>query len=238
MSTVSLIAEKNEYAKYGFVTKTYGWMCLALFISAISSLITVHSPTLLALIYGGNGLGLKVLCILELALVFIFSLKLQEIPVWGAITVFVLYSVLNGLTLSSIFFIFTTESIVFCFFSAALMFGIMSLYGAITKKNLATVGHFLMLGLIGVLIVSLVNFVITLITHTKLEALEWLISFAMVIIFAGLTAYDTQKIMKTSQSADGSEAYQKIAIIAALELYLDFINIFLYLLKLLGKKRR
>ncbi len=237
MNTISLSAEHNDYARYGFLTKTYGWMCLALLISAVSAFLGATSPALLSFLFSNHALGVKVLAIVEIGIVIFMTMTIQTMPLWTAITSFILYSVVNGLTLSSIFLIFNIQSIMFVFFSAALMFGGMSLYGMLTKKNLASVGHYFMLALLGLVVVSGVNMLVTFITHISLGWVDWLISFATVIIFSALTAYDVQKIMRTAQRADDSEAYQKIALLAALELYLDFINIFLSLLRMFGKKR-
>ncbi|MDO4506644.1 MAG: Bax inhibitor-1/YccA family protein [Spirochaetales bacterium] len=214
-----------------FITKTYMWMGLALLISAAAAFYTATNEQLLQMIFGNKAMGFKVLAVAEIALVFILSMSIRSISVFGAGLMFVAYSVINGITLSSIFIVFDLGSIVFCFGGAAAMFIFMSIYGKVTKQDLSKAGHYLSMAVIGLIIVSLINWLM------KSPMLDWLISMATVVIFTGLTAYDTQKILRTAQRANDSDAYKKIAIIGALELYLDFINIFLSLLRLFGKRR-
>ena len=221
---------------YEFLAKTYGWMFIALLVSAVFAFAGATNPVVFSLVWGTK-YGMTALVVLELALVILLTATIRKLSYALAITCFIVYAAINGLTLSSIFLIFQVSSIALAFISTAIMFGIMSFYGATTKKNLATAGHYLMMALLGVVVVSLVNFVITLITKKNLAILDWFISLASVIIFTGLTAYDAQKIAMIGSHNDGSEAYKKIAIYGALQLYLDFINIFLSLLKLFGKKR-
>ena len=159
------------------------------------------------------------------------SRELFSFPV--AAGAFIVYSIVNGLTLSSILFIYTHTSVVRIFAVTALMFGAMSVYGATTKSNLQSAGRYLMMAVIGLVIASLVNIFFFL--HSS--SFDWLISFVAVGVFTGLTAYDSQKISQIARYAQDNEAYKKVAIIGALELYLDFINIFLALLRLFGKRR-
>jgi FtsH-binding integral membrane protein len=145
---------------------------------------------------------------------------------------FIIYSILTGITLSTIFFIFTTESIVSTFFICSGTFGAMALYGYLTKRDLSGVGSFMMMGLFGIVIASLVNI------FMPSEQVSWLISFVAVVVFTGLTAYDTQKMKAMAYvMMEGNELARKGAIIGALRLYLDFINLFLALLRLLGNRR-
>lgn len=213
-----------------FVTRTYMWMGLALIISALAAYYTATSQQMLNMLFANRAMGFKILAIGEIALVFILSMTLRNISVFGAGLMFIAYSVVNGITLSSIFLVFNISSIAFCFGGTALMFIAMSIYGKATKQDLSKAGYYLMMAVIGLVVVSLINWLL------KSSTLDWLISIATVVVFTGLTAYDTQKILYTAQRANGSDAYKKIAIVAALELYLDFINIFLSLLRLFGKK--
>lgn len=213
-----------------FVTRTYMWMGLALIISALAAYYTATSQQMLNMLFANRAMGFKILAIGEIALVFILSMTLRNISVFGAGLMFIAYSVVNGITLSSIFLVFDISSIAFCFGGTALMFIAMSIYGKATKQDLSKAGYYLMMAVIGLVVVSLINWLL------KSSTLDWLISIATVVVFTGLTAYDTQKILYTAQRANGSDAYKKIAIVAALELYLDFINIFLSLLRLFGKK--
>lgn len=221
---------------YEFLAKTYGWMFLALVVSAACAYLAAYYEPLRSIIFGPKYVFYG-LIIAEFALVIGLSAAIKTLPLSLATLFFLLYAAINGLTLASIFFIYQTKSIYLAFFSTALMFGLMSVYGVTTKKNLATAGHYLMMALIGLVIVTVVNRLITFFTHTPLTWLDWLLSVASVIIFTGLTAYDAQKIAMIGSHNDGSDAYKKISIYGALQLYLDFINIFLSLLRLFGKKR-
>ena len=162
--------------------------------------------------------------------------SIRKISVANAKLLFILYSALNGLTISTIFFTYTASSIAICFVSAAAMFFGMSLYGLKTKSDLTTAGRYLMMALLGIIIASLLNGILFLFGAGS-TMFDWLISVASVVVFTGLTAYDSQKIMRISSSADNSDSFKKIAIYGALELYLDFINIFLSLLRLFGNRK-
>ena len=229
------ISEKNK-----FLAKTYAWMSVALLISALSAWLAANSIPIMNFIWGlsngGKSVGFLVLVILELVLVWTLSAKIRKLKLGTVVTVFILYSVINGLTLSSIFLRFSLSSITYCFIATALMFAVMSIYGMKTKSSLNKAGKYLMMALIGLIAVSLLNLLISFITRTPLVWLDWLLSFATVIIFTGLTAYDSQRILRASEHSDGNEDYKKLSIYGALELYLDFINIFLSLLRLFGRR--
>lgn len=225
----------NERSR--FVGRTYGWMALALFVSAASAFMVANSYTLLKLIFGHGIVGWLVLAVAEIGLVIWLSASIRKISVTAAVAGFVAYAVLNGATLSSIFFVYRIDSIASAFFTTALLFGVMSVYGMRTKSDLTSLGRYLMMGLIGVILASLVGGIVSLVTKTPLSMLNILISVATVVIFTGLTAYDAQKIMRTAAHANGNDDYKKVSILAALELYLDFINLLLALLRLFGKKR-
>ncbi|MCH5289210.1 MAG: Bax inhibitor-1/YccA family protein [Treponema sp.] len=225
----------NERSR--FVGRTYGWMALALFVSAASAFMVANSYTLLKLIFGHGIVGWLVLAVAEIGLVIWLSASIRKISVTAAVAGFVAYAVLNGATLSSIFFVYRIDSIASAFFTTALLFGVMSVYGMRTKSDLTSLGRYLMMGLIGVILASLVGGIVSLVTKTPLSMLNVLISVATVVIFTGLTAYDAQKIMRTAAHANGNDDYKKVSILAALELYLDFINLLLALLRLFGKKR-
>lgn len=231
-----------ESEKSKFITKTYLWMGLALLISAGSAFYTAMK------IFDGTTLsafgrflfvnkGFWIFLIAELALVWGLSAAIRKISLQTAILGFLAYSVLNGITLSSIFIVYQIESIAVAFVGTSAMFFAMAFYGATTKKNLATMGKYLMMALIGVIIVSVLEFIMYSFFRLNTSILDFLIAIATVIIFTGLTAYDSQKIIKISQHSNGSEDYQKVSIMAALELYLDFINLFLALLRIFGKRK-
>lgn len=236
--TASLESEKSK-----FISKTYGWMGLALLVSALSAFITAQeiyaendsiSPFGIFL-YANNGIW--IFAIAEIAIVFALSSMIRKISLAVATIGFFAYAIINGITLSSIFIIYEIDSIVVAFIGSSAMFFTMALYGSRTKKNLATVGKYMMMALIGVIIVSLLQVIMAFVFKLDTTFLDFVISIATVIIFTGLTAYDSQKIMKVSEHANGNEDYQKVSIMAALSLYLDFINLFLAILRLFGKRK-
>nr|WP_298679850.1 Bax inhibitor-1/YccA family protein [uncultured Treponema sp.] len=224
------LQQANEKISQRFIAAVYGWMVAALAISGIAAFAVFNSETLLYFIFGSRFTFLG-LIIAELALVFILSAGIRRMSFPVAAASFVIYSIVNGLTLSSVLFVYTGTSIVRIFVITALMFGAMSVYGATTKSSLQSAGKYLMMALIGLIIASLVNI------FMRSSSLDWLISFVTVGVFTGLTAYDSQKITTAARYAQDNEDFKKVAIIGALELYLDFINIFLALLRLFGKRR-
>ncbi|MBP5771403.1 MAG: Bax inhibitor-1/YccA family protein [Bacteroidaceae bacterium] len=221
------------------MTRVYVWMTAALCITAGAAFLVVSSPTMLQLIYG-NSAAIWVLFIIELGLVFGVSAGINRLSPTTATTLFLLYAAVNGLTLSSIFFAYSIGSITQAFAASALTFGAMSIFGATTKRDLSGLGGILMMGLIGLIIASVVNI------FWANSTLDAIITYIGVFIFVGLTAYDTQKIKAMSASAEQSVSMgystdtalpRRIAILGALTLYLDFINLFLYILRLLGRNR-
>ena len=212
-----------------FMTGVYMRMAAALLITAAVSFFTASSYDFMRLLFQKNLFFAFIIA--ELALVIILSAAIRKLTPAVASLCFFLYAVINGITLSSIFIIYQLGSIFRVFVSSALMCGGMSIYGATTKSGLRSAGRYLYMALMGLIIASLVN----LIFHSS--GLDWLISIIGVGVFVGITAYDTQKLMTIGIHNDGSENFQKMAIIGALELYLDFINIFLKMLRLFGKKK-
>ena len=213
-------------AQADYMSKIYAWMFGGLLLTALTAWYTFTSGITHSL--GG---WMFPLIIAELALVFILSAKIQKLSVTAAAAMFLGYSFLNGLTFSVIFTAYSLGSIQEVFFITAAMFAALSAYGYLTKKSLSGIGNFLFMGLIGIIIAGLVNL------FMQSSALSFAISVIGVIVFAGLTAYDTQKLkeMYTLQYEDGEMA-TKGTIIGALKLYLDFINLFLFLLRLLGSR--
>ena len=210
----------------------YLWMTLALVITGITSLIVAFSPNLTQLVYG-NSFVFYGLLIGELALVWYLASRINKLSFTTATMFFILYSVLNGVTISFIFLIYTGASIAATFFVTAGTFGVMALIGTFTKKDLSSWGNILLMALVGLIIASIVNIFL------KSPAFYWIITYAGVIIFVGLTVYDAQKIKKSidAHGNEINETTQKIALMGALSLYLDFINLFLYLLRILGSRR-
>lgn len=225
------VAISPDRVETRFLTRVYGWMAGGLVATALAAWFTLSTPALLQLIFG-NKLVFYGLMIGELALVAWLSGLVGRMSASTAAIVFVAYSALNGLTLASIFLVYTSGSIVSTFAVTAGTFGAMSVYGLVTSRSLDGLGSFAFMGLIGVLLASVVNI------FMRSSMLEFVISCVGVIVFVGLTAYDTRKLKMMAARVDAdSEEGQKGAIQGALSLYLDFINLFLMLLRLMGNRR-
>lgn len=208
----------------------YYWMAGALAITGLTAMLVANNPTLLTFIFSNMGLVWGLL-IAEIVLVMILSAAINRLSFSTATLLFILYSVLNGVTLSSIFVVYTQGSIASTFFITAGMFGGLALYGSVTKKDLSGMGRFLFMTLIGLIIASIVNIFM----HSG--TLYWITTVVGVLVFAGLTAWDAQKIQQMALMADDvNESTQKMALLGSLTLYLDFINLFLYLLRIFGKR--
>ncbi len=220
-----------EAAQQRFVTKVMGWMCAALLTTAGVSYYVVSSPGLLTTIIGSRGLFFG-LIIAELAVVIVLSAALRRLSSMAATGLFFLYAALTGATISIVFIAYTQESLFTTFLITAGTFGGMGIYGYTTRRDLTSVGSLAFMGLIGVIIASVVNiFVASTFLYTA-------VTYVGVLVFVGLTAYDAQKIKRMgAELAEGSEAERKGAIIGALALYLDFINLFLLLLRIFGRRR-
>lgn len=213
----------------------YGWMTMALVISALSSLVSwqlLESSVAYQHFMFGT-LGTVILMGVSIVLVVVLAGRLHKLSFGAATGIFIAYSVLNGLWLSPIFLIYTQSSIVSTLLITAGTFGAMSLYGYISKSNLSSIGNICYMALLGLIIATVVNFFM----HS--EMMQYIISYAGVVVFCGLTVYDTQKYKKRIMEYEGeiTDEVKKIALIGALELYLDFINLFLYLIRILGKKK-
>ncbi len=215
-----------------FLRGVYLWMCIGLLITGYIAHLVASSPALLNLFLGNQVLFIG-LIIGELVLVVTISGAIHRLSATMATALFVLYSSLNGITLSSIFLIYTQASIVKTFLICSSMFGAMSIYGFTTSKDLTSWGSFLFMGLIGVIIASIINI------FFPSTQFEFAISIMGIIVFVGLTAYDTQKLKIMGQDAplDRKGTLQKGTILGALTLYLDFINLFLLLLRFFGQSR-
>jgi hypothetical protein len=211
--------------------KVYLWMTLALVITGMTAYYVATTPALLSVIFG-NSMVMWGLIIAELALVFGVSAAINKLSLTTATLLFVIYSVLNGATLSTILLIYTAESVGMVFLITAATFAAMAVYGYVTKKDLTSWGRILLMALIGLIIASIVNIFV----HSS--GMQLIISYAGVLIFVGLTAYDSQKIKELMlQAPDAGESMQKLALLGALTLYLDFINLFIHLLSILGDRR-
>ena len=228
--SVATSEEKAAVAFPALMRKVYVWMSMALVITGLTAWIVAHNYTLLNLIYG-NSAVIWILFIAELGLVFTISGAIHKLSLPVATLLFVLYSVLNGAVFSSIFLVYTMSSIATVFFITAGTFAAMSVFGYVTKKDLTSMGKFLMMALIGLIIATVVNL------FMKSSGMSIIISYVGVLIFVGLTAWDTQKIKNMClQAPDTGETMQKLALLGALSLYLDFINLFIYLLRIFGNR--
>lgn len=209
----------------------YLWMTMALVLTGLAAYQVASSPAALEAIFTQRGL-LWGLILGELALVIGLTALLHRMSFLTATLLFIAYAVLNGVTLSAVFAVYTPASITSTFLVTAGTFGAMALYGSVTQRDLTSWGSLGLMTLIGILIATVVNIFL------RSSALYWIITFAGVLIFTGLTAYDAQKIKQMIRSREAvDETAQKLALLGALSLYLDFINLFLYLLRLLGDRK-
>lgn len=223
----------DRYASTAFPTlmrKVYLWMTLALVITGLTAYLVASSTNFVFALFN-NSILLWVLIIAELGLVFGISAMIHKLSLTTATLLFVLYSAINGLTLSVIFIAYETAIIAKVFFITAGTFAAMAFIGYTTKKDLSGMGKILFMALIGLIIATVVNIFL------KSSGLDMIISYIGVLIFVGLTAYDTQKIKNMLYGAEfADESYQKLALLGSLTLYLDFINLFLYLLRIFGSR--
>lgn len=212
------------------INQVYAWMTAGLLLTGSVAAYTANAPALLNVIFG-NPFGIWILFIIEIGMVLGLSAAINRISPALATGLFLAYSAVNGLTLSAIFLVYTSASIASTFFISAAMFGVMSVYGYATKRDLTKLGNLLGMALIGFVIASVVNFFL------QSAALYWIVTYIGILIFVGLIASDTQKIKRLIQQATDDSSTRRIAIIGALMLYLDFLNLFLLLLRTVGRRR-
>ncbi|MCS2153525.1 Bax inhibitor-1 family protein [Scandinavium goeteborgense] len=215
-----------------YMAQVYGWMTCGLLLTAFVAWFAANTPAVMMFVFSSK-ITFFGLIIAQLGLVFVLSGMVQRLSAGMATTLFMLYSALTGLTLSSIFIAYTYSSIASTFIVTAGMFGGMSLYGYTTKRDLTGMGKMLFMALIGIVLASLVNI------WLKSTPLMWAVTYIGVVVFVGLTAYDTQKLKAIGEQIDTSDSgnLRKYAILGALTLYLDFINLFLMLLRIMGNRR-
>jgi uncharacterized protein len=220
----------NPTAERAFITKVYGWMALALAITGMVAIATAANiENVLPLLQGP---GLLVMFGLQIGTVLVLSFAINKLSAGVATGLFVLYAALTGFTLSTLFFVYTASSIASTFFITSATFAVVSAYGYVTKTDLTKLGNLLLMGLIGIIIASLVNFFL------QSEAVMWAVTYIGVVIFVGLIAYDTQRIKRMANGlGEDGDVQRKAAVIGALALYLDFINLFLRLLRIMGRRR-
>ncbi len=214
-----------------FIRRVYNWMALGLGATALVALYTAGNPRLLGMIFG-NSLFFFGLILAELGLVIWLSAAISRLHYSTASLMFFVYSALNGLTMSVIFLAYTSTSIASTFFVTAGTFGVTSLYGYTTQRDLSSWGSFLFMGLIGVILASVVNIFL------RSPAVYWVVTYAGILVFVGLAAYDTKKLKEMAMAGFADEETEgKSAVMGALALYLDFINLFLMLLRIFGSRR-
>jgi FtsH-binding integral membrane protein len=231
--TYSVKSSQTQVIVNEFIRSVYNWMGIGLALTGFIAYFVSNNAQIQNLIFG-NKLVFFGLIIAELALVYIISARVNKIQASTATSLFILYAALNGATLASLFLVYTSSSITSTFFICSATFVACSIFGMTTKRDLTSMGGFMTMGLIGILIASVVNMFI------KSSAMNMIISYIGVIVFVGLTAYDTQKLKHMAMTQpSGLEAgvVRKGAILGALTLYLDFINLFIMLLSVLGGRR-
>lgn len=218
-------------AQTRFMAKVFSWMTLALIITGGISFLIAGNESIMNILFSNSKiiLGLFIVQIISVGSLAIFINKLSAAV---ATFIFVMYATLTGITLSTIFIIYTSASIASTFFITGATFGVMAVLGFVTGRDLSKLGSLLMMALVGLVIASIANW------FMKSETIYWITTYAGILIFTGLIAYDTQKIKGyASISPEDTENYQKASIMGALSLYLDFINLFLMLLRLFGRRK-
>lgn len=231
-STVDYPISTNKSAQATLFRNVYLWMTLALIITASTAFAVASTPNIIEALLS-NMMVFYVLIFAELGLVWFLVGSINKLSFTTATLMFIVYSILNGVTLSIILLVYTGSSVALTFFITAGTFGAMALFGTITKKDLSSWGNILFMALIGIIIASVANW------FFKSDMLSLIISYIGVILFVGLTAYDAQKIKRMIQEHGGevNDSTQKMALLGALSLYLDFINLFLFLLRILGSRK-
>lgn len=235
MKTTSTIGNGNfAFTSKTYINRIFSWMSLGLTLTSLISYLFYSEPTLLSLLVnetGITGLG-YVTMFLPLGFVLLMSLGFNRLSYPNMVILFLIYAALMGASLSFIFLVYTNESISSTFFIAAIMYAVMGLIGYTTKSDLTNLGSFLLMVLVGIIIASLVNI------FMKSDSISYIISFISVVVFCGLTAWDIQKLKNLAEeTVSDMEIKSKLGILGALTLYLDFINLFLSLLRILGKKK-
>ena len=225
-----LVGADAQLRQNSILGQVYAWMTAGLLVSSAVASYAASAPIVLNLIYG-NPYAIWILFIAQIGVVIGLSAAIDRLTPAAAIALFIAYAALNGLTLSVIFLVYTYTSIAQAFLATAATFGVMSLYGATTKRDLSTAGNLLVMALIGFVIGSIIN------VFWANSALYWVLTYLGIAIFIGLTTWDTQQIKRLIQQAQDDTTAQRVAIIGALKLYLDFINLFVLLLRIFGSRR-
>lgn len=221
------VIEKQSNGLSRFITGVYAWMFIGLLVSGVTAYVTANTPSILKFVFSNFFLVI----IAELIVVIAFSALLKKVSPIVAKLLFIIYAVINGLTLSSIFIVYELGSITLIFVSSAILFGALAIYGYTTNQDLTSLGRMMFFGLIAILIASLINLFV------GNSTLDIILCVVGIVVFLALTAWDMQRIKGIYNSCEDDEMINKLSIYGALELYLDFINIFLRLLQLFGKSK-
>jgi FtsH-binding integral membrane protein len=220
----------DEAAERSFITRVYSWMALALAITGLVATATASNAEILKVITGSPAFIIVVIA--QIVLVVVLSAAIGKLSASVATGLFIVYAALTGLTFSLLFMVYTAASIGQVFFITAGTFALVSAYGYITRRDLTSIGNLLFMGLIGILLASVVNIFL------QSSSLYWVLTILGVVVFVGLIAYDTQRIKRMAHGiGQDGEMQRKAAVIGALALYLDFINLFIRLLRLFGRRR-
>ncbi len=225
-----LLGADAQLRQSSILGQVYAWMTAGLLVTSAVAAYAASAPVALNLIYG-NPVTIWLLFLAQIGLVIGLSAAIDRLTPGAAVALFIAYAGLNGLTLSVIFLVYTYTSIAQAFLASAATFGVMSLYGSTTKRDLSTAGNLLVMALIGFLIGSVINL------FWANSAVYWVLTYLGIAIFIGLTAWDTQQIKRLIQQAQDETTARRVAIIGALKLYLDFINLFVLLLRVFGSPR-
>lgn len=228
-ATTATRAQRVDQGLRSYMISVYNYMALALAITGLLAMLVGTTPALSQVVFGTGLMWFFVLA--PLGMVFFLSYKIQSMSIGAAQTAFYIFSALMGISLGSVFLAYTSESIARTFFITAGTFGAMSVYGYTTKKDLSGWGSFLFMGVIGIIIAGLVNIFL------QSSALQFIVSFIGVLVFTGLVAYDTQRIKEYYYMAPDSDSASRYAIMGALALYMDFINLFIHLLRFFGERK-
>jgi FtsH-binding integral membrane protein len=228
-SPTPLVGADAQLRQRGILGQVYTWMTAGLLVTSAVASYAASTPSVLNLLYG-NPFTIWLLFLAQIGLVIGLSAAIDRLAPSTAVALFIAYATLNGLTFSAIFLLYTSTSIAQAFLATAATFGVMSLYGATTKRDLSTAGNLLAMALVGFLIGSVINL------FWANSALYWVLTYLGIAIFIGLTAWDTQQIKQLIQQAHDDTTARRLAMIGALKLYLDFINLFVLLLRIFGSR--
>lgn len=229
MPAAAFPPERVSQTTSTFLNAAYGWMCVGLLITATTSFLMAGSVTLMKAVLT-NGPVFWIVAFAQLGIVFFLSARVQEMTATTAAVLFILYAALTGVTLSFVLLAYTGESIATTFIVSGGSFGALAIYGSTTKRDLTGVGQVMFMGLVGVILASIVG----IFWHS--DALQFVLSLVGVVVFAGLTAYDAQRLVTLSRQTP-TDRVASYAIVGALALYLDFMNLFLFLLRFTGTRR-